>query len=465
MLGNIVSKIRAKAGSGIVGEHFSLPSFLSSDLFRGSSQESSWRASARREESFQPRDLGWLDSCDDPRNKSEDRNEVRTVWLLALTTLTLLFASLGIAHAQSPLGIGSAEPSISVGGPLAPFFQWINVHQQSFYRALTGALKAMREDPWALTSLIGLSFAYGVFHAAGPGHGKAVISSYMIANETQLKRGILISFVSALIQGAVAILLVTAAYFLLRGTSITMTKATQAMEIVSFAMVALFGAWLLVRKIWSMLHQRADHHAVASPQAPAPALAASPSALPVASATLSRSPALSFKAAENTTTGFAEAGTAAPRRTGMGSGLRFQGQPVFADHAQSGSGELCDACGKAHAPDPSLFQSRTFSLTEAWSAIVAVGLRPCSGAIIVMSFSMLNGLLIGGMLSVLAMSIGTALTVSLLAILAVTAKDAAIRYAGTGSRRASRIANGIEIAGALVVLLMGLALLGASLQA
>ncbi|MEJ8309854.1 nickel/cobalt transporter [Agrobacterium larrymoorei] len=377
--------------------------------------------------------------------------------LLALTTLTLLLASLGIAHAQSPLGIGSAEPSISVGGPLAPFFQWINVHQQSFYRALTGALKAMREDPWALTSLIGLSFAYGVFHAAGPGHGKAVISSYMIANETQLKRGILISFVSALIQGVVAIGLVVAAYFLLRGTSITMTKATQAMEIASFAMVALFGAWLLVRKIWSLMRQRADHPAVSPAQTPAPALVASAS--PVTSA------AFSFKSTDTTTSGFAEAGTAAPRRTGMGTGLRFQGQPVFADHAQSGSGDICDACGKAHAPDPSIFQSRTFSLTEAWSAIVAVGLRPCSGAIIVMSFSMLNGLLIGGMLSVLAMSIGTAITVSLLAILAVTAKDAAIRYAGTGSRRASRIANGIEIAGALVVLLMGLALLGASLQA
>lgn len=134
--------------------------------------------------------------------------------------------------------------------------QWINVHQQMFYRALTGALKAMREDNWAMASLVGLSFAYGVFHAAGPGHGKAVISSYMIANETQLKRGILISFISALIQGAMAIGLVVAAWLVLRGTSITMTKATQAMEIASFAMVALFGAWLLLRKLWSLRIRR-----------------------------------------------------------------------------------------------------------------------------------------------------------------------------------------------------------------
>lgn len=341
--------------------------------------------------------------------------------------LGLFVTAATLAHAQSPLGIGSAEPSISVGGPLAPLFQWINIHQQSFYRALTGALRAMREDPWALTSLIALSFAYGVFHAAGPGHGKAVISSYMIANETQLRRGIVISFVSALLQGAVAIALVGAAYLVLRGTSITMTRATQAMEIISFAMVALFGAWLLFRKIRSLMAR----------SEPAPALA--------------------LETAGPATTG--------PARTGMGSGLRFQGQPVFADHALSGTGDICDACGKAHAPDPSLLQSRDFSLPEAWSAIVAVGLRPCSGAIIVMSFSVLNSLLLGGILSVLAMSIGTAITVSLLAILAVKAKDVAIRLAGSGSTRASRITNGIEIAGALFVLLMGLALLGASLQA
>jgi ABC-type nickel/cobalt efflux system permease component RcnA len=111
-----------------------------------------------------------------------------------------------------------------------------------------------------------------------------------------------------------------------------------------------------------------------------------------------------------------------------------------------------------------MLRSRDFSLHEAWSAIIAVGLRPCSGAIIVMSFSLLNSLYLGGVLSVLAMSIGTAITVSILATLAVMAKDVAVRYAGSGTTKAMRVATVIEIAGALFVLLMGLALLGASLQ-
>ena len=57
----------------------------------------------------------------------------------------------------------------------------------------------------------------------------------------------------------------------------------------------------------------------------------------------------------------------------------------------------------------------------AWSAIVAVGMRPCSGALIVLTFALLNGLYVGGILSVFAMALGTAITVSSLATLAVTA--------------------------------------------
>lgn len=347
---------------------------------------------------------------------------------IALAALLISCLAAGTALAQSPLGVGSAEPAFSIGGPLGPFFAWINGHQQAFYRALTGSLKAMREDPYALSGLIGLSFAYGVFHAAGPGHGKAVISSYMIANEIELKRGVSISFISALLQGMVAILLVGVAYVVLRGSGITMTQATQAMEIASFAMVALFGAWLLVKKI------RALRMRVV--QVPAP----------------TTSPAFE---------------TPGPMRLSSGrlsGGLNFRAIEID-DHEATGEEGYCETCGVSHMPDPAGLGKQDFSLREAWSAIVAVGLRPCSGAILVMSFALLNGLYLGGILSVLAMSLGTAITVTILATLAVTAKDLALRIAGPQSRGGRRLGHAIEIGGALFVLLVGLSLLGAALQA
>lgn len=361
---------------------------------------------------------------------------------LAPAAVLALLAAAGLAHAAgSPLGIGTAEPSFQpIGGPLAPIFLYVNYEQQAFYRALTRSIEAMRQDPWQLWTLISLSFAYGIFHAAGPGHGKAVISSYMVANEIELKRGIGISFVSALIQGLVAVLVVGAAYFVLRGSGITMTMATNAMEITSFVMVILFGSWLLFRKLRAMMQSRAQRQE----------MQLATSAGPV-------SVSLFEGAATGTdsTRGFARSGAVMSTASGY--------QCYDPAHA-AGNGAYCETCGHAHLPDPKMLSNEKFSVREAWSAIIAVGLRPCSGALLVMTFSMLNGLYLGGLLSVLAMSIGTALTVSLLAMIAVFAKGTAVRFTGKGSRLSAWVGNGIEILGALLVICTGVILLGASLQ-
>lgn len=350
----------------------------------------------------------------------------------ALLAVVALLTASGLAHATgSPLGIGTAEPSFQpIGGPLAPIFLYVNYEQQAFYRALTKSIEAMRQDPWQLWTLIGLSFAYGIFHAAGPGHGKAVISSYMVANEVELKRGIAISFISAFVQGVVAILVVAAAYFVLRGSGITMTQATNTMEISSFVMVILFGGWLLFRKLRSMIRAMPERRmAMATP------------AGPISVALFDSGPYARSDASAASTSQF---NCDAP--------------------THGAAGMVCEGCGRSHLPDPSLLTAEHFSVREAWSAIVAVGLRPCSGALLVMTFSMLNGLLVGGVLSVFAMSLGTAITVSLLAIMAVSAKSLAMRFAGRGSSAATWVGNGIEILGAILVILTGIVLLGASLQ-
>ncbi|KQV66239.1 nickel/cobalt transporter [Rhizobium sp. Root1220] len=351
---------------------------------------------------------------------------------LAISSAVLmLLAGIVAAHAQSPLGIGTAEPSFQpTGGPLAPLLLYINHEQQAFYRALTGALKAMRHDPWNLSALIGLSFAYGVFHAAGPGHGKAVISSYMIANEIELKRGVVISFVSAFVQGMVAIALVGGAWVILRGTGITLTAATQAMEIASFLMVMLFGCWLLFRKLRAIFAEMPRREVMATASGPVSMM-------------------LDWKDNEI--------------HRQDGSYAFGEAQALQAGHRFI-SGMACETCGKSHIPDPSTLGAEKFNVREAWSAIVAVGLRPCSGALLVMTFSLLNGLYLGGILSVIAMSFGTAITVALLATLAVTAKGTAMRLAGRGSAASIRIGNAIEILGAVLVIAMGALLLGASLQ-
>lgn len=333
----------------------------------------------------------------------------RTV-LRVLAGAAALFLLAGFAHAQSPLGIGTSEPSIAPAGPFPVLVQWVNMHQQAFYRALTAALKGMREDGGKLWLLVGLSFAYGVFHAAGPGHGKAVISSYMLANEVALRRGVVLSFLSAMLQAVSAVLLMALVFLVLRGTAVSMTDATWFMEIASYLLIAAFGAWLLWAKLKPLVSRR-------------------PASLSMAQA----------------------------------GGHHHDHHHGHSHGYHHGPGEACAACGHSHAPDPALLSGRRLDPGTAWSAVVAVGLRPCSGALIVLTFAFLNGLYAGGILAVFAMALGTAITVSLLATLAVMAKGLAVRLSG-GGRAGALVHSAFEIGGALLVLLLGLVLLAASLQ-
>jgi ABC-type nickel/cobalt efflux system permease component RcnA len=338
----------------------------------------------------------------------------------------------GHAHAQSSLGIGAAEPQIVPAGPFAGFLQWVNGEQQRFYHALTGAMRGMRENGNAFWILGGVSFAYGVFHAAGPGHGKAVISSYMVANEVELRRGILLSFISALLQGVTAIVLMSAIFLFLRGTAITMTNATWTLEILSYVLVTLFGAWLLFRKIGALLGARR----------PALALAGGPAMHLDEPAHEEHAEHHDLHAHDH--------------------GHSHHGHGHHHGHSHA-PGEVCAECGHSHAPDPAKLGGAEFDWRTAWSAIMAVGLRPCTGALIVLTFAFLNGLWAAGIASVLAMSIGTAITVSALATAAVLAKNLAVRLAGGGAVSGA-IQSAFEIGGALLVFLLGLTLLAASLQ-
>ena len=80
--------------------------------------------------------------------------------------------------------------------------------QSEFYREMSATIRAAKSDGSAVWTLLAISFAYGIFHAAGPGHGKAVISSYLVANQETARRGIVLSFASALLQALVAVALV-----------------------------------------------------------------------------------------------------------------------------------------------------------------------------------------------------------------------------------------------------------------
>jgi nickel/cobalt transporter (NicO) family protein len=119
--------------------------------------------------------------------------------------------------------------------------------QQSFYERISGALSSMRSgSSWAAAwSLMFLSLGYGVFHAAGPGHGKTVISGWLLATEQELKRGIIISFASAFIQACSAIIIVSTLLLLVHAVGSSARSVASVLEAASYGMITLLGFYLL----------------------------------------------------------------------------------------------------------------------------------------------------------------------------------------------------------------------------
>src|SRR5437879_8406528 len=167
---------------------------------------------------------------------------------LGVAAVVLMLAVDGVAHvlmAQTPFG--GPRPGAAAEPQIGGIVGWILAKQSEFYREISATIRAAKSDGAAVFTLLAISFAYGIFHAAGPGHGKAVISSYLVANQETARRGVVLSFASALMQSLVAVVIVGICAWLLNASAKTMCGAEKVIEIVSYALIAAFGA----RLVWT----------------------------------------------------------------------------------------------------------------------------------------------------------------------------------------------------------------------
>ena len=149
--------------------------------------------------------------------------------------LTWLLAPAAAPPPRNPFGVGVREAAPSAGG-LGGF---ILALQGQFYRTLQAGVAALKENGAAIWSLLAVGFAYGVFHAAGPGHGKAVIAAYIVSDQRALAKAVGMSLAAALVQAIVAVALVSIVAALLRASGATMSEVTNTVEIVSFGAVCV----------------------------------------------------------------------------------------------------------------------------------------------------------------------------------------------------------------------------------
>ena len=368
------------------------------------------------------------------------RPQVYRALALGALAVTAVLAIDGIVHvlaAQTPFGGARPPMNEQAGGIIG----WLLAKQSEFYREMSSTIRAAKTDGSAVWALLAISFAYGIFHAAGPGHGKAVISSYLVANRETARRGIALAFVSAMLQSLVAILIVAIGAWLLNITAKTMCGAEKVIAIASYGLIAAFGARLVWTKGANFIRALQVH-----PPAPALALA---------------SVSVSHGHVRHDHAGHDHASHAHHQHSHFDAHHDHSHDDHGHAHAHDHdhTGHVHDEhCGHSHGPLPSELAGPG-GWRRGLGAIFAVGLRPCSGAILVLVFTLAQGLFWAGIAATFAMGIGTAITVAAIAVLAVSAGGIARRLSGASDGSGALIMRGIEFAAAGLVLLFGVGLL------
>ena len=351
-------------------------------------------------------------------------------------TLIALFGALMLAltpagsHAElrpiNPLAAeGAAPPSAFAAPSAAPqspgafggVFGWVLRTQQSLQRDLATGVKNLKSENAMAGAVVlaALSFIYGVVHAVGPGHGKVVISSYVVANEETVRRGVVISFIAAALQALTAVALVGILAFALNASGLQINAWSNQLETVSYALIALVGAWLLATQLIRVYRRWQDQRASAS------------------------------HAVHDH-----HHGDHGPHHHGHAHAHDHHHH----DHAE---GEAC-----SHIVDARELAG-PFDWRKIGAVVFSVGIRPCTGAILVLVFALTQGMFWAGVAATFAMALGTAITVAALATLALGSRELALKLGGRTGAFANAVWTLCAIGGSALILLFGATLFAASL--
>jgi nickel/cobalt transporter (NicO) family protein len=319
-----------------------------------------------------------------------------------LTPITVLVLAIAVLIIVISLPTLAAESTKSVSLWTQTSI-WLMEQQRDYHRELTTALKSLsQEENWeTITALILGSFLYGIFHAAGPGHGKAVLTSYLLSHGENLGRTLSLATLAAFCQGVVAILIVYGLIYLAGWLPRETSSAVQWSERLSFFLVAVLGAWLAFRALKAIYR---------------------------------------FWRARQDFVGLTH------------------------DHGAPHSHGTDAACGHDHLPSP-----KQMDAARDWRGMIGValsiGMRPCSGAILVLVFAKAFGIAWSGIWAVFAMSAGTAITVASLALLAIKARGIASSLIKSDTGNWAMVSTGIALLGGMFILAIGIGLLSLSFSA
>lgn len=239
--------------------------------------------------------------------------------------------------------------------------------------------------------LVGLSFAYGLLHSLGPGHGKMIVTTYLATHPTKIHVSLRITFFSAILQAVTAITLVSLLLMLFHSSMREVNNQAEQFIQLSFMAILILGtviAYRAIKQLWGysrtyLSEEKANVELISS----------------------------------------------------------------------AGQETICTK--HKHTVDAKEINNAT-KLSDYISIIVSIGIRPCTGAIMVLLFSNLVNMYWLGVVSAFVMSIGTALTTSTIALMTISGKKVVKRYLRTTDRQTSVGALILQVLGGVIITLFGI---------
>ncbi len=344
---------------------------------------------------------------------------VRTSYLGLITKLVMLMLFIGV-------GVAAYQ---HWGAVVTSVIAW----QKELHIMLSGHMKAVSENAFGYGgALIALSFGYGVFHAVGPGHGKAVIVTYLGANKESMRKGIFISFAAALFQSVVAIVLVSLLARVLEFKLTDVHNYGNDVTQVSYVLVMLLGAMLIVTSVRRMFRLRRASKEVNG-----------------------------HGADHQEHSGHKEQMNHSHAHLHSHDHSNEHDHHHSPEHHTHEHGAGC-GCSHAHAP------TENESVLQTLAVILSMGLRPCSGAIVVLIYAHLVGVYSYGVIATLLMGVGTGLSVSLIAIATLYARSRLERLVNKSGNQTAHfqqlISHYVRFVGGVILTLLGWSFFSTSLM-
>jgi nickel/cobalt transporter (NicO) family protein len=168
-----------------------------------------------------------------------------------------------LGRSRFPVAGSEGAGAIPVPALFKRFTEQITVAQRQLNQTLSREMRHIRQtgSPAAVLTVSLVAFVYGVLHAAGPGHGKLVVSAFFLGREARIIKGVMMGGLVSVLQTFSAIAIVLVLVFILGRGGFDVVQQSVWVEVASYGLIVLIGLYMIYAAVTGrhLGHRHAEH--------------------------------------------------------------------------------------------------------------------------------------------------------------------------------------------------------------